>query len=226
MLVELVVDNPDALARLIWVTPNAEQLLVHMARVSNPSSQADGSNPERLIRYLVRNKHWSPFEMVSACFEINTTRDIARQILRHRSLSFQELSQRYTSVDVLTEAPLRDARLQDSKNRQNSLETDDQQLRISWEMQQRSARSAAETAYQWALDHGIAKEVARAVLPEGLTPSRMYASGTIRSWFHYCELRTTPGTQKEHREIAQAIKVRLHDELPSVFSLTEEELGC
>jgi thymidylate synthase (FAD) len=193
-------------AKLIWITPDADNLIAMMARVSNPESAAKGENNERLISYLIRNKHWSPFEMASACFEIETTRDIARQILRHRSFSFQEFSQRYASVDALPDAPLREARLQDYKNRQNSLSAENPPLQHAWERSQRSVRDHSERVYQWALSQGIAKEVARCVLPEGLTMSRMYMSGTIRSWLHYLDLRLDAGTQKEHREVAEGIE--------------------
>lgn len=208
--------------KLVWITPEAEKLIAHTARVSNPAGQERGDSPERLVSYLVRNRHWSPFEMVNACFEIDTTRDIARQMLRHRSLSFQELSQRYQQVDVLPKAALREARLQDDKNRQNSLSLaghkNEIEIRTEWTRRQTAARHAALEAYEWALRFGLAKEVARAVLPEGLTASRMYANGTLRSWVHYCELRTAPGTQLEHREIALAIAAILAREVPSVWA--------
>lgn len=198
--------------KLIWATPNAEQLISDMARVSNPANQ--GMPPGKLLAYLVRNKHWSPFEMVSACFQIETSRDIARQILRHRSFSFQEFSQRYASVDALPPAPPREARLQDDKNRQNSIETNDEALQHGWDAEQEYVRKAALYAYEWALANGIAKEQARAVLPEGLTASRMYMSGTIRSWLHFCQVRTDAGTQKEHREIAEQISAKMAELFP------------
>lgn len=202
--------------KLIWATPNAEQLISDMARVSNPANQ--GMPPGKLLAYLVRNKHWSPFEMVSACFEIETTRDIARQILRHRSFSFQEFSQRYASVDALPPAPLRDARLQDDKNRQNSIEIDDEALQHGWDVEQQRVRQAALHAYEWALANGIAKEQARAVLPEGLTASRMFMAGNVRSWMHFCAVRTEPGTQKEHREIAEQISAQMAELFPLSWS--------
>lgn len=190
---------------LIWATPDADRLIAYMARVSNPANQG---NPDSagLIRYLVEHKHFSPFEMVSACVEIETTRDIGRQILRHRSFSFQELSQRYQSVDVLSEAPLRECRMQDSKNRQNSLACEDAATRLWWDATQRDIHEYSQEMYRKALAKGIAKEQARALLPEGLTPSRMYMSGTLRSWMHYLQVRLDPTTQKEHREIAMQVR--------------------
>jgi thymidylate synthase (FAD) len=180
---------------------NAQELVAYCARVSNPANQTNTDTSEKLIRYLIKHAHWSPLEMVSACLEIETTRDIARQILRHRSFSFQEFSQRYAVADLGWE--LKDARLQDTKNRQNSIETDDTILENDWVRAQKRAIYAAEREYKWALENGIAKEQARAVLPEGLTVSRLYMQGTLRSWLHYIELRSGPETQKEHREIAQ-----------------------
>ena len=180
-------------------------LIAFCARVSNPSNQLNTETSEKLINYLVKHKHWSPFEMANVCLEIETTRDIARQILRHRSFTFQEFSQRYASVESLDLQPqLREPRLQDTKNRQNSIETDDYALKAMWERKQIETWDAAIDAYFWALDNGIAKEVARAVLPEGLTLSRMYVNGTIRSWLHYIDIRSDIATQKEHREIALA----------------------
>jgi thymidylate synthase (FAD) len=193
---------------------NAQELVAYCARVSNPANQTNTDTSEKLIRYLIKHKHWSPLEMVSACLEIETTRDIARQILRHRSFSFQEFSQRYAVADLGWE--LKDARLQDTKNRQNSIETDDQLLENEWERAQKRAIYAAEREYKWALENGIAKEQARAVLPEGLTVSRLYMQGTLRSWVHYIELRSGPETQKEHRLIAQACAVALELIFPMV----------
>lgn len=198
--------------KLIWATPNAEQLISDMARVSNPANQ--GMPPGKLLAYLVRNKHWSPFEMVSACFEIETTRDIARQILRHRSFSFQEFSQRYASVDALADAPLRELRMQDEKNRQNSIPVINLPLQFWWEKVQTRMIDQALDLYEEALELGIAKEQARALLPEGLTMSRMYMSGNVRSWMHYCQVRTDAGTQKEHREIAEQISEQMAELLP------------
>lgn len=194
---------------------NSDQLIAFVARVSNPANQHNNETAPRLLRYLREHQHWSPFEMANAVIEINTTRDIVRQILRHRSFSFQEFSQRYSSE--IEFSPPREARLQDAKNRQNSIETADTDLRLDWDSVQREAAQASERAYHWALDRGIAKEVARAVLPEGLTMSRLYVNGTLRSWLHYVELRTGPETQKEHREVAEACRAVLIDAFPSVF---------
>ncbi len=207
--------------KLIWITPDAEKLLGYIARVSNPQNQ-DNDNVEGLLRYMVKHQHWSPFEMASAVFEIETTRDIARQILRHRSFSFQEFSQRYADVSLLPSAQLRECRLQDMKNRQNSLTTDDQTKHDMWSQIQARVSDVALAAYQQALKMGVAKEQARAVLPEGLTPSRMYMSGTLRSWMHYCQLRTQPETQKEHRLIAQSISDELALQVPAVWSAMEQ----
>ena len=184
-----------------------QDLAAYCARVSNPSNQFNSETSERLIRYLIKHQHWSPLEMVSACLEITTTRDIARQILRHRSFSFQEFSQRYANPVEDLAFVLRDARLQDNKNRQNSLEIDitkddDRRLAYQWEQMQLGVIEKAKAAYTWAIEHGIAKEQARAVLPEGNTVSRLYMNGTIRSWIHYIQLRASNGTQKEHILIA------------------------
>ena len=184
-----------------------QDLAAYCARVSNPSNQFNSETSERLIRYLIKHQHWSPLEMVSACLEITTTRDIARQILRHRSFSFQEFSQRYANPVEDLAFVLRDARLQDNKNRQNSLEIyitkdDDRRLAYQWEQMQLGVIEKAKDAYTWAIEHGIAKEQARAVLPEGNTVSRLYMNGTIRSWIHYIQLRAANGTQKEHILIA------------------------
>jgi thymidylate synthase (FAD) len=181
---------------------SAEELIVFMARVSNPNNQDNTQGNDKLIRYLIKNQHWSPFEMVSLVMEINTTRDIARQILRHRSFSFQEFSQRYADPTKDLSFEFREARLQDTKNRQKSIETDDDYIKERWEEQQASVIFKSKQAYEWAIDNGIAKEQARAVLPEGITQSRLYMNGTLRSWIHYCQLRMENGTQKEHAEIA------------------------
>ena len=185
---------------------NVQELIAYCARVSNPANQLNTETSEKLIKYLIKHAHWSPLEMVSACIEIETTRDIARQILRHRSFSFQEFSQRYADPTAeLDEAfTLRQARLQDTKNRQNSIETDDTLLAIEWERAQKRVLFAVKQEYQWAIKNGIAKEQARAVLPEGLTISRLYMNGTLRSWIHFIELRSANGTQKEHQEVALA----------------------
>jgi thymidylate synthase (FAD) len=179
-----------------------QELIAFCARVSNPANQFNTGTSDKLIKYLINNKHWSPLEMVSVCLEIETTRDIARQMLRHRSFSFQEFSQRYADPTKDLDFVLREARLQDTKNRQNSITTDDLQLQAFWQQQQLRVINAAKEAYTWAIDNGIAKEQARAVLPEGNTVSRLYMNGTLRSWIHYIELRAENGTQKEHREIA------------------------
>jgi len=183
---------------------DAQELIAYCARVSNPSNQLNTDTSEKLIRYLVKHQHWSPLEMVSACIEITTTRDIARQILRHRSFSFQEFSQRYADPTKDLSFVLREARLQDTTNRQNSIATDDIVLQQGWERAQQRVLYAVKEAYQWAIDNGIAKEQARAVLPEGLTESRLYMNGTLRSWIHFIELRSANGTQKEHQEVAVA----------------------
>jgi thymidylate synthase (FAD) len=179
-----------------------QELIAFCARVSNPANQFNTGTSDKLIKYLINNKHWSPLEMVSVCLEIETTRDIARQMLRHRSFSFQEFSQRYADPTKDLDFVLREARLQDTKNRQNSITTEDLQLQTFWQQQQLRVIDAAKEAYTWAIDNGIAKEQARAVLPEGNTVSRLYMNGTLRSWIHYIELRAENGTQKEHREIA------------------------
>lgn len=202
--------------KLVWITPYAEQFIGKMARVSNPANQ-DNPDVAKLIRYMITHKHWSPFEMVSACFEIETTRDIARQILRHRSFSFQEFSQRYADVEVLGDWHGRECRMQDHANRQNSLANTDEEREQAWLDLQAMVASTAIDAYRTALAEGIAKEQARALLPEGLTPSRMYMAGTLRSWMHYCQLRTGPETQKEHRLIAQAISENMGGLVPTVW---------
>ena len=201
------------------VKPNdLEGLIAYCARVSNPDNQNNSDTSEKLIKYLIKNKHWSPLEMVNACLEIETTRDIARQILRHRSFSFQEFSQRYADPTKELEFVTREARLQDEKNRQDSIEVDDKFFQIEWEQAQKRVLWAAEREYKWAIKNGIAKEQARAVLPEGLTMSRMYMNGTLRSWVHYIELRSANGTQKEHMEIAKACAV----EIAKIFPLIGE----
>ena len=177
-------------------------LVAFCARVSNPSNQMNSDTAEKLIKYLINNQHWSPLEMASMCLEIETTRDIARQILRHRSFSFQEFSQRYADPTKDLEFVTRQARLQDPKNRQNSIETSDYMLQYEWDTRQEQILSMVRAHYKWAIDSGIAKEQARAILPEGLTMSRMYMNGTLRSWIHYIQLRSANGTQKEHRDIA------------------------
>jgi thymidylate synthase (FAD) len=183
---------------------DAQELIAYCARVSNPSNQLNTETSEKLINYLVKHAHWSPLEMVSACVEIETTRDIARQILRHRSFAFQEFSQRYADPTKDLSFVLREARLQDTKNRQNSVETDNEELKERWNLMQQRVIDEAKYVYKWAIDNGIAKEQARAVLPEGNTVSRVYMNGTLRSWIHFIELRSANGTQKEHQLVAVA----------------------
>ena len=183
---------------------DVQELVAFCARVSNPSNQFNTDTSEKLIKYLIKHQHWSPLEMVSACLEIETTRDIARQILRHRSFSFQEFSQRYADPTKDLSFVLREARLQDTKNRQNSVENNNLALAAWWEERQKRVINEAKEAYEWAILNGIAKEQARAVLPEGLTVSRLYMNGTLRSWIHFIELRSANGTQKEHQEVARA----------------------
>lgn len=182
---------------------NQQELIAYCARVSNPTNQQNNQVSDKLLQYLIKHKHWSPFEMVSACIEIETTRDIARQLLRHRSFSFQEYSQRYANPTEDLDFVIRDARLQDPKNRQNSIEVNDYWLNFQWEKAQQRVIMAAREEYNWAIKMGIAKEQARAVLPEGLTVSRLLVNGTLRSWIHYIELRSGNGTQLEHIEIAR-----------------------
>ena len=201
---------------------NIQDLIAYCARVSNPSNQINTATTPKLLGYLIKHKHWSPFEMASACVEIETTRDIARQLLRHRSFSFQEFSQRYADIrDIGDDFVIRDARMQDPKNRQNSIETRDGAIQAMWENQQKSVIDAAKKAYEWAIANGIAKEQARAVLPEGNTVSRLYVNGTIRSWIHYIELRSANGTQKEHIELALAVA----EAIASIFPMTEDFLN-
>ena len=178
-----------------------QDLISYCARVSNPSNQENFDTSEKLLSYCLKNSHFSPFEMVSVTMEINTTRDIARQILRHRSFSFQEFSQRYADPSQLG-FTVRETRLQDTKNRQNSIETTDEELKKTWTIKQEQAIHEAKLAYKWAIENGVAKEQARSVLPEGMTNSRLYMNGTLRSWIHYCQLRRGNGTQKEHRALA------------------------
>lgn len=199
-------------------TETMTELVAYCARVSNPSNQANKDTAEKLIKYLIKNKHWSPLEMVHLTLEIETTRDIARQILRHRSFSFQEFSQRYADPTKDLDFVLREARLQDTKNRQNSIETDNLQLQAFWEQRQKRVIEEAKNAYSWAIANGIAKEQARAVLPEGLTVSRLYMAGTLRSWIHYIQLRSENGTQKEHINIAKACA----EVIATVFPLSKE----
>ena len=200
---------------------DAQELIAYCARVSNPSNQLNSETSEKLIRYLVRHAHWSPLEMVSACVEITTTRDIARQILRHRSFSFQEFSQRYADPTKDLKFVTREARLQDPKNRQNSVEVEDQLLQNEWYRAQQRVIYAAQREYEWAIANGIAKEQARAVLPEGLIESRLYMNGTLRSWIHFIELRSGNGTQKEHQLIALACAKAIAAIFPMSESLVQ-----
>jgi thymidylate synthase (FAD) len=202
----------------VWATPEGEALVAFMARVSNPGNQDNPASAPKLIKYLAKNNHWSPFEMVNICMEIETTRDIARQILRHRSFSFQEFSQRYAEVPQ-DGFEYGEARLQDNKNRQNSLESDDKELQKWWTATQARAVLDAQFLYRDALDKGIAKEVARKLLPEGLTVSRMYMNGTLRSWLHYVGIRCDAATQKEHREVALLCKQEIAKAFPSMLEI-------
>jgi thymidylate synthase (FAD) len=203
--------------KLVWVTPDAEEKVAYMARVSNPGNQDNKETAPKLLRYLMKNKHWSPFEMVNICMEIECTRDIGRQILRHRSFSFQEFSQRYAEALDMTSS---EVRLQDTKNRQNSLPTEDRELQRWWDEMQLSLIAQARGVYGAALNNGIAKEVARKILPEGLTGSRMYMNGTLRSWMHYVDIRCDEATQKEHRDIADKCKAILATHFPSLYGET------
>ena len=200
-----------------------QDLVAHAARVSNPSNQLNTETSERLLNYLAKHKHWSPFEMASACLEIETTRDIARQIIRHRSFAFQEFSQRYADPAEFGEQfVIREARLQDEKNRQNSVDLDDEsELHYAWAEKQKEVIEKSKEVYEWAINNGIAKEQARAVLPEGNTKSRIYMNGTLRSWIHYIELRSANGTQKEHMEIARAVA----QAIVKIFPLAENYIG-
>ena len=207
----------------LYVGEDIQEIIAYCARVSNPSNQNNTETSKKLLRYLIKEKHWSPFEMVSACLEINTTRDIARQLLRHRSFSFQEFSQRYADPTEDLAFTLRQARLQDTKNRQNSIELQDMidsdqrvTMELEWLQNQAEVVNAAKKAYGWAIENDIAKEQARAVLPEGITNSRLYVNGTIRSWIHYVDLRSGHGTQKEHIELAQACAEALKPVFPMI----------
>jgi len=199
---------------------SVQDLIAYCAKVSNPQGQMNLESSERLLNYLIKHKHWSPFEMASATLEVVTTRDIARQFLRHRSFSFQEFSQRYADPESMDKTfVVREARLQDLKNRQNSVEVDDTNLKAQWEALQWEVIRKAQESYEWAVNKGIAKEQARAVLPEGLTVSKLYANGTIRSWIHYVELRSANGTQKEHMDLAVAIGQAISE----IFPMIEKE---
>lgn len=200
-------------AKLIWATPDADKHIGYCARVSNPNNQ-DNPNVAGLLSYCARNAHWSVFEMASVCIEVSTTRDIARQILRHRSFSFQEFSQRYADATQLGEFAIRECRMQDNKNRQNSLETDDSDITVWWKAAQNRMIVETKFLYNEALKRGIAKEQARALLPEGLTPSKLYVNGTMRSWITFLQARLDPSTQKEHRLVAQDVLAVLRDVAP------------
>ena len=202
---------------------DCQDLISYCARVSNPSNQSNTKTAEKLLRYLAKHKHWSPFEMVSACIEINTTRDIARQILRHRSFSFQEFSQRYANPVEELEFVTREARMQDDKNRQSSIEVDDETFQLDWEREQKRVIWMCKQVYAAAIKKGIAKEVARAVLPEGLTTSRLYMNGTIRSWIHFIKLRSGNGTQKECSEVAIACAAAISKIFPMAKEFIDEQ---
>ena len=198
-------------------TSTVQDTIAYCARVSNPANQHNTETNEKLLQYLMKHQHWSPFEMVSICLEIETTRDIARQILRHRSFSFQEFSQRYAVASLGFET--REARLQDTKNRQNSIATDDDHLESEWTKKQQELAALSQQTYTWALENGIAKEQARAVLPEGMTTTRMYMNGTLRSWIHYIQLRSANGTQKEHQEVALECAIVISEIFPMIMNL-------
>ena len=202
----------------LYVGQDVQELIAYCARVSNPSNQLNEDTSAKLLSYLAKHKHWSPFEMVSACLEIETTRDIARQILRHRSFSFQEFSQRYADPTTDLEFVRRGARLQDPKNRQNSIDAAPQSIQDMWDMKQQEVIAKSKEVYEWAIEQGIAKEQARAVLPEGCTMSRMYMNGTLRSWMHYIELRKENGTQREHMAIAETCA----EVIAKIFPLAKE----
>ena len=202
---------------------NIQDLIAYAARVSNPSNQANTKTTAKLLDYLIKHKHWSPFEMASACIEIETTRDIARQLLRHRSFSFQEFSQRYANINDLDgDFIIRKARLQDKTNRQNSVETSDTDLEVWWDAQQKFVIDQVKKIYNEAIDKGIAKEQARVILPEGNTVSRLYVNGTIRSWIHYIELRSANGTQREHMDLARAVAEAIGKIYPKVTEFVED----
>lgn len=205
--------------KVVWATPNAEEAVAYCARVSNPENQNAQETAPKLLKYLIKHKHWSPFEMANVCMEIETTRDIARQILRHRSFSFQEFSQRYAAVQGFE---MSEVRLQDTKNRQNSIEVGDSAMHGWWFNAQKRIRDDAELMYNMALAKGIAKEQARKLLPEGLTMSKMYMNGTLRSWLHYVDIRCDKATQKEHREVAE----KCRDELTKLFPNTMEAFNA
>ena len=202
---------------------NIQDLIAYAARVSNPANQANTKTTPKLLNYLIKHKHWSPFEMASACIEITTTRDIARQLIRHRSFSFQEFSQRYADIrDLNDDFIIREARLQDPKNRQNSITNKDPALEDEWANKQLAIIEMVKMTYDWAIENGIAKEQARAILPEGNTVSRLYVNGTIRSWIHYIELRSANGTQQEHMDLAIAVAEAISKIYPNISNFIEE----
>ena len=207
----------------LYVGNDIQELVAYCARVSNPSNQLNTETSAKLLRYLAKHKHWSPFEMVSACLEIETTRDIARQILRHRSFSFQEFSQRYADPTQDLDFIRRGARLQDPKNRQNSIDAAPLEIQDMWDMKQLEVIRKSLEVYRWAIDNGIAKEQARAVLPEGCTMSRLYVNGTLRSWLHFIELRSGNGTQREHQGIAIACAKAIAKIFPDVNEYVSTE---
>lgn len=210
-----------SVVKVVWATPNAEEAVAYCARVSNPENQNAQETAPKLLKYLIKHKHWSPFEMANVCMEIETTRDIARQILRHRSFSFQEFSQRYAAVQGFAYS---EVRLQDEKNRQNSLELDESsELHHWWYQAQKRIRDDAELVYDMALSKGIAKEQARKLLPEGMTMSKMYMNGTLRSWLHYVDIRCDKSTQKEHREIAELCRIELTKHFPNTMKAFNEK---
>jgi thymidylate synthase (FAD) len=227
MKIKLISYSKPSQALLIAGLNNAQDLIAFCARVSNPTNQMNQATSEKLIRYLIQHKHWSPLEMVSVCLEVETTRDIARQMLRHRSFSFQEFSQRYADPTLHLEFVTREARLQDEKNRQNSvslsLSPDHQALKNQWETKQQEVIALAKSTYSWAISQGIAKEQARSVLPEGLTTSRLYMNGTLRSWVHYIELRSAHGTQQEHIDVAKACAMVIAEFFPMIKDFTNED---
>lgn len=212
------VSQPSKKLRYLGIM-TANDLVAYTARVSNPNNQLNTMSAPKLVKYLIDNQHWSPLEMVSLTIEIETTRDIARQILRHRSFSFQEFSQRYADPTQDLGFVTRGARLQDQKNRQNSIDTDDRDLKLTWAMKQEQLIHEAKLAYKWAIENGIAKEQARAVLPEGNTVSKLYAAGTLRSWYHYCKLRMGHGTQKEHMMVAKECWNMIVEEFPILMEI-------
>jgi len=207
--------------KLVWTTPNGDELVAYMARVSNPKNEDNKETAPKLIRYLMRNKHWSPFQMVNACVYVECPRDISRQILRHTSFAFQEFSGRYADYETLIDG--RELRLRDHKNRQNSIPTEDQELQRRWARLVKVVRAVSLRAYRAALDLGVAPEVARVLLPEGLVPTRLYVNGNLRSWLHYFDVRCDPATQKEHREVAEAIRSIIFEQFPNIAEAHNEQ---